>query len=249
MKTSRLKNVLKHMEENKIPQLIVTSAQSIFYLTGKMIHSGERLIALYLDINGNHKFLVNKLFPIHEDLGIEIVWYDDIENPIDKLEKIVRSGEVLGIDKNLPSHFLIDLMRRNVVKAFLNSSPIIDRLRMIKDEEEIQLMKESSRINDSVMLKLWSNLKEGYSEKYYANLLAELYEEEGASGFSFPPIVATSPNGADPHHGTGKDKVKNGDSIVLDIGGVYNGQWIMGVSCWVTSVYAKTTVTLPRTGY
>lgn len=35
MKTSRLKNVLKHMEENKIPQLIVTSAQSIFYLTGK----------------------------------------------------------------------------------------------------------------------------------------------------------------------------------------------------------------------
>ena len=40
MKTSRLKNVLKHMEENKIPQLIVTSAQSIFYLTGKMIHSG-----------------------------------------------------------------------------------------------------------------------------------------------------------------------------------------------------------------
>ena len=175
MKTSRLKNVLKHMEENKIPQLIVTSAQSIFYLTGKMIHSGERLIALYLDINGNHKFLVNKLFPIHEDLGIEIVWYDDIENPIDKLEKIVRSGEVLGIDKNLPSHFLIDLMGRNVVKAFLNSSPIIDRLRMIKDEEEIQLMKESSRINDSVMLKLWSNLKEGYSEKYYANLLAELY--------------------------------------------------------------------------
>ena len=41
-------------------------------------------------------------------------------------------------DKNLPSHFLIDLMGRNVVKAFLNSSPIIDRLRMIKDEEEIQ---------------------------------------------------------------------------------------------------------------
>ena len=49
MKTSRLKNVLKHMEENKIPQVGVTSAQSIFYLTGKMIHSGERLIALYLD--------------------------------------------------------------------------------------------------------------------------------------------------------------------------------------------------------
>ena len=221
MKISRVTKILSQMEESKIPQLIITSAESIFYLTGKMIHSGERLVALYLDVNGNHKFLVNKLFPINEDLGVEIVWYDDIENPIDRLEKIVKQGEVLGVDKDLPSHFLIDLMGRHVIKAFVNSSPIIDRLRMIKDEEEIKIMKEASKINDAVMLKLWSNLKEGYSEKYYANLLSEIYEEEGASGFSFSPIIATSPNGADPHHGTGKDKIKVGDSVVLDIGGRY----------------------------
>ena len=221
MKISRVTKILSQMEESKIPQLIITSAESIFYLTGKMIHSGERLVALYLDVNGNHKFLVNKLFPINEDLGVEIVWYDDIENPIDRLEKIVKQGEVLGVDKDLPSHFLIDLMGRNVIKAFVNSSPIIDRLRMIKDEEEIKIMKEASKINDAVMLKLWSNLKEGYSEKYNANLLSEIYEEEGASGFSFSPIIATSPNGADPHHGTGKDKIKVGDSVVLDIGGRY----------------------------
>lgn len=221
MKISRVTKILAQMEESKIPQLIITSVESIFYLTGKMIHSGERLVALYLDVNGNHKFLVNKLFPINEDLGIEVVWYDDIENPIDKLEKIVKQGEVLGVDKDLPAYFLIDLMGRNVVKTFVNSSPIIDRLRMIKDEEEIKIMKEASKINDAVMLKLWSNLKEGYSEKYYANLLSEIYEEEGSSGFSFSPIIATSPNGADPHHGTGKDKIKVGDSVVLDIGGRY----------------------------
>ena len=142
MKNSRIIKVLKKMEENNIPQLIVTSAESIFYLTGKMIHSGERLIALYLDSKGNHKFIVNKLFPIHEDLGVEIIWYDDIENPIDKLANIVKKSEVLGVDKNLPAHFLIDLMGRNVVSTFVNSSPIIDTLRMIKDEEEIQIMKE-----------------------------------------------------------------------------------------------------------
>ena len=231
MKDSRVKKVLSKMEENKIPQLIVTSAESIFYLTGKMIRSGERLIALYLDSNGNHKFIVNKLFPINEDLGVEIVWYDDIENPIDKLSNIVRKGEVLGVDKDLPSHFLIDIMGRNVVKTFVNSSPIIDTLRMIKDEEEIQIMKESSRINDAVMLKLWKNLKAGYSEKYYANMLSEIYEEEGASGFSFSPIIATSPNGADPHHGTGKDKIKVGDSVVLDIGGTHRTGHSIGIEC------------------
>ena len=221
MKDLRVKNILAKMEQNNLSQIIITSPESIFYLTGKMIHPGERFIALYLDGKGNHKFIVNKLFPIHEDLGVEIVWYDDIENPIDKLAKIVRKGETLGVDKNWPAHFLIDLMGRNVVKAFVNSSPIIDTLRAIKDEEEIQIMREASKINDAVMLKLWKNLKTGYSEKHYANLLSEIYEEEGASGFSFSPIIATSPNGADPHHGTGKDKIKFGDSIVLDIGGRY----------------------------
>ena len=221
MKDSRVKKVLSKMVEKNIPQIIVTSPESIFYLTGKMIRPGERLIALYLNSEGNHKLIVNKLFPIHENLGVDIVWYDDIENPIDKLSNIIKKGEVLGVDKNWPAQFLMDLMDRNIVKAFVNSSPILDTLRMIKDEEEIQIMKESSKINDEVMLKLWNNLKPGYSEKYYSNLLSEIYEECGASGFSFSPIIATSPNGADPHHGTGKDKIKLGDSVVLDIGGKY----------------------------
>ena len=113
-------------------------------------------------------------------------------------------------------------MNSNAAKGFVNCSPIIDRVRMIKDAEEIEIMKASSKINDAVMLKLWDNLKVGKSEKYYAELLQELYENEGASGFSFSPIIATSPNGADPHHGTGNDLIKDGDSIVLDIGGKYN---------------------------
>ena len=52
-------------------------------------------------------------------------------------------------------------------------------------------------------------------------------------------------------NGTVSKGLANGSSFVnvADIGGLYNGQWIMGVSRWVTSVYAKTTVTLPQTGY
>ena len=44
--------------------------------------------------------------------------------------------------------------------------------------------------------------------------------------------------------------LSNGSSIVnvADVGGLYNGQWIMAVSRWNTSVYAKTTP-LPKTGY
>ena len=221
MKQNRINNIINKMNDENLSQMIVTSPASIFYLTGRWIHPGERLIALYINNKGNHKFIVNKLFPINENLGVEIIWYDDIENPIDKLSNILIKGEPLGVDKTWPAHFLIDLMNRNIVSSFVNASPIIDKLRMVKDAEEIQLMKDASKVNDRVMLKLWDNLKAGFSEKYYANLLAELYEEEGASGFSFSPIIATSPNGADPHHGTGNDIIKNGDSVVLDIGGLY----------------------------
>ena len=180
------------------------------------------MIALYLNINGNHRFIVNKLFPIYEDLGVDILWYSDEEDPINLLSTVVDKTKALGVDKTWPAHFLIKLMDIRGAKTFVNSSLILDRLRMIKDEEEIHLMRKSSEINDKVMLDLWSNLKEGKTERYYGNLLKEIYESYGVSKFSFDPIVAVSPNGADPHHECDNTKITRGKSIVLDIGGVYN---------------------------
>ena len=51
--------------------------------------------------------------------------------------------------------------------------------------------------------------------------------------------------------GTVAKGLSNGSSLVnvADVGGLYNGQWIQAVSRTLTSVYAKTTVTLPKTGY
>ena len=222
MKVNRVNNLLRNMENQGLEQIIVTSSPDIFYLTGKWISTGERMVALYLNKSGNHKFIVNKLFPIYEDLGVEIVWYTDLEDSVKLLSTVVDKEKPLGVDKNWPSHFLIKLMEMKGAKTFVNSSPILDRLRMIKDEEEIQLMRKSSEINDKVMLDLWGSVKEGKTEKYYANLLVELYESYGVTQFSFGPIIAGCPNGADPHHGSGTDIIKKGQSIVMDIGGIYN---------------------------
>lgn len=222
MKANRVNNVLKEMEKQGLSQMIVSSPPAIFYLTGKWFSPGERMVALYLNAKGNHKLIVNKLFPVYEDLGVDLIWYTDIEDSIQVLCTVVDNKSTLAVDKNWPAHFLIKLMNNNGAKTFVNGSPIIDRLRMIKDAEEIELMKKSSEINDKVMLELLANLEEGKTEKYYANLLAELYEKYGVNKFSFSPIVAVSPNGADPHHGSDKTPIKKGHSIVIDIGGVYN---------------------------
>ena len=51
--------------------------------------------------------------------------------------------------------------------------------------------------------------------------------------------------------GTVAKGLSNGSSLVnvADVGGLYNGQWIQAVSRTLTGVYAKTAVTLPKTGY
>ena len=159
MKNSRVNKVLEGMMREGLSQMIITSPASIFYLTGKWIHPGERMIALYINKNGNHKMVINRLFPVYEDLGVEMIWYEDTENPIDHLNKCIDKNEILGIDKDWPAKFLIQLINSNVAKGFVNGSPIIDRVRMIKDAEEIEIMKASSKINDAVMLKLWNNLE------------------------------------------------------------------------------------------
>ena len=200
MKNERVLKVIEKMKESNLSQLIVTSPASIYYLTGKWISAGERMIALYINTNGNHKFVVNRLFPIEEDLGVDIVWFTDSDDSVEALSGILEKGKTLGVDKFWPAHFLIRLMNMNVVSGFVNSSDIIDDLRMRKDDEEKDLMRKSSKINDKVMKRFYSEIKEGYTEKQCARLLTEIYEEEGAQGFSFDPIIAFGDNGADPLH-------------------------------------------------
>ena len=52
-------------------------------------------------------------------------------------------------------------------------------------------------------------------------------------------------------YATARSGLANNASVVnvADVGGLYNGQWIQAVSRWLTTVYTKTTVKLPKTGY
>ena len=52
-------------------------------------------------------------------------------------------------------------------------------------------------------------------------------------------------------YATARSGLANNSGIVnvADVGGLYNGQWIQAVSRWLTTVYTKTTVKLPKTGY
>ena len=189
MDKGKLNRILESMKENDIPQLIISDPAAIFYLTGKWIFPGERLLALYLNVNGNHKMMINKLFPQEDDLGVDIIYYDDIEDGVEILSNYVDKDAVMGIDKEWPSKFLLRLQELGGGKKFVNGSFIVDYVRQIKDEKEIEIMKESSRLNDEVMKELIPWVSKGLTEKELNVKVREIYKKHGIEEVSFDPIT------------------------------------------------------------
>ena len=200
MLQERLNKVLKIMEEKKIPQMIVSDSAAIFYLTGKWISSGERMLALYINLDGHNKLFINELFPISEDLGVEKIWFNDTQSPVEILANNIDKDKPMGIDKNWPAHFLIKLMKLKGGSSFVNGSEILDRVRMCKDEGEKELMRIASALNDTAVDKMIKLIPKKHTEKKMGKLLGDIWEKMGTQGHSFDPIIGYGANAADPHH-------------------------------------------------
>ncbi len=214
---SRLDTVLENMREMGIPQLLVTDPVSIYYLTGRGIEPGKRYLGLYLAMSGAHKIFLNKLFVVPEDLGVEKVWFSDSADSA-QLVAGYTDHQPLGVDKMMQARFLLPLMERHAASGYVSASGCVDAARMIKDGEEIIRMRRASAINDEAMGRLIRHFRKGVTEKEMAETLAGIYKELGADGFSFEPIIAFAGNGAEGHHELDDTKLKEGDSIVVDIG-------------------------------
>ena len=160
----RINRVLAKMEEKGLTQLLVSDPLSIRFLTGIMVNPGERLYALLLRSNGKHTLFLNYLYYV-SDTGFEEVWFSDMDDQIGVLMEHIDTESVLGIDKTWPARFLIPLQERCPQMKTIWGSDCVDGVRAVKNEEEIQIMKEASVINDKVMEKVADFIKEGMTEK------------------------------------------------------------------------------------
>ncbi len=206
-----------------IDHLLISDPYSIDYLLDRMIFPGERMLLLVVSKKQEPLLFLNRLFHVPEDLGVRKVYYSDTDDQIGMLAEYLDPHACVGVDKNWPARFLLKLMAKLPEATFVNGSFCIDGLRMIKSPEEIAVMKEASRLNDLAMARMIDSFYEGVTENEMAAKLLTFYEELGASGYSFPPIVAYQANGADGHHGTDDTPLKAGDSIVIDMGCRYQG--------------------------
>ncbi len=215
---NRIMSLVEKMNKENIDYFLITDPYSIYYLTGYLNFPHERFYGLLVDRNHNHKLYLNRLFMPYNHLNI--IWYSDDINPI----SLIDIDGVVAIDDKLIARFLLPLITKFPNVHFKNGSYLINQLRNCKDDDEILKMIEASKINDQVMefVKEQIKISANYSELELSQLIKNKFIELGCSDISFSPIVAYGKHGSNPHHDNSHANLEVGDSIIIDIGGIYN---------------------------
>ena len=94
----------------------------------------------------------------------------------------------------------------------------VERLRAVKDREEVERIRAAAAISDRVYERLADERFTGRTEREFAWRVVELLHEEGANEPGFDAIVAAGPTGAMPHAHPGDRRIGPGETVVIDIG-------------------------------
>lgn len=223
MERQKIARVIDKMKEKGVKQLLVSDPMSVYYLTGRMIRSMERMTTLYIHAEGRTLLVVGRLFLQPEDIGVEVLYFDDTENPVEALAAHMDRDGVIGVDKSWQAGFLLPLMKLIPDAEYVAASELVDEIRRVKSPSEQAKMIEASRCNDIAMEKLIGLVPKGFTELEMGEKLLEIYRGLGAAGHSFPPIIGYGGNAADPHHQSDGTLGKPGDSVVLDVGCIKDG--------------------------
>ncbi|MCC8191807.1 MAG: aminopeptidase P family protein [Ruminococcus sp.] len=219
MKTQRLERIIESLSQQGLEQMVICDPCSVFYLTGKMIKPGERMLALYINSDSTkNRIFINELFTVNEDLGIEKVRFDDNADAAALLAGFIDHSKPLGIDKKLEARFLLRLMECNAATKYVNSSECVDYVRSQKDAEEACLMRVASKINDKAMGEIIKRIGDGSVEESTAAQMLDIYKSFGAEGYSFEPLVGFGESAAIGHYEGGSRVLKEGDCVLIDVG-------------------------------
>lgn len=162
---------------------------------------------------------------VHSTLTLfdEIIVYDVHDVSKDDYENFFLFCENVGFEEYDISYAKYkEYIRRFKIHNFIETEHIIEKQRMIKDEEEISNIKKACEITDNCFSYLVSYIKPGMTEKQIANEIEEYYKQR-ADGLSFETIVASGENTSKPHAVPTNRKIQTKDIITIDMGCKVNG--------------------------
>ncbi|MDW8107370.1 MAG: Xaa-Pro peptidase family protein [Armatimonadota bacterium] len=154
------------------------------------------------------------------------IWHDS-EGPLRALEACVRDYDLetatIAVDDEMPAAFLLTLQEALPAALFRRGGELMACVRAVKDAEELRLMREAARLTDDALAAGLERCAPGYSEWAVAIAIQRALFESGSKLAFGIPVVASGPNSAMPHHTTGHRILQEGDIVVIDYGGTYEG--------------------------
>ncbi len=107
--------------------------------------------------------------------------------------------------------------------SFIPETDIVEKMRIVKDEDEIEALRQSVLLNERVFEEIYANILDYETEIDVAITLESTMRRVGAEQPSFNSIVASGERGALPHAIPGLNKLQHGKSLTIDMGLVLAG--------------------------
>jgi Xaa-Pro aminopeptidase len=106
--------------------------------------------------------------------------------------------------------------------SFEDVRPLVDSLRVFKDDGEIELIKKATNASIAAHLAAFKAIHPGVNEREIASLLEYEWGKRGCERVSYAPIVGSGLNSTVLHYSADDNTIQNGDVIVIDAAGEYS---------------------------
>ncbi|MEU4543530.1 M24 family metallopeptidase [Nonomuraea dietziae] len=191
-----------------VDAVLVTNPVNVRYLTG--LDSSNAAVLVRAD--GSARLATDSRY-IDKTRGLDL----EVVEATDVAGELAAKG--VGIEAG---HMTVAVYNR-LGEGLVPLGPLVERLRMVKDDEEIELLRTACAISDQAFADIQDRIGPGVTEREVARVLEARMVELGADRPAFESIVAAGENGAVPHHAPTDRELRAGDLVTLDFGALYKG--------------------------
>ncbi|MHC1721131.1 MAG: M24 family metallopeptidase [Clostridiaceae bacterium] len=127
----------------------------------------------------------------------------------------------LGFEDDVLSYKCYSEYKSRLKCEFVPLKGIVEELRTIKDSSEIDTMKKAAAIADKAFSHIIEYIKPGMTEREIGLELEIHMKRNGATGLSFPSIVASGARSSLPHGEATDKRISEGEFLTMDFGCIY----------------------------
>ncbi|ARK31714.1 M24 family metallopeptidase [Halalkalibacter krulwichiae] len=231
MSQQRIETIQKWLKDQNAEFAFIQSKANLFYLTGFRCEPHERLISLFV-FQDKEPFLVcpNMEKPLISQAGwaYPIIGYSDHENPWELINKYLSTysfeQNIAAIEKEALSVARHEQLQNLFPTfTFVNCEQGIMEMRLIKNEDEIAILREAAKLADFGVEVGINAVKKGRTEMEILALIEYELKKKGIAEMSFGTLVLSGENTANPHGHPNTKQIKEGDFVLFDLGVVVEG--------------------------